>query len=334
MRPYPTLALRAMFVSSLILVSSAQAQQAQIGFGVNSVGTLFRFDVNAPSAVTTIGPLGFVPKGIDFRPGTNSLYAIDIGPNTTQLYTIDINTGSPTAVGAGFNSSGPGYDLTGNQTFGFDFNPKTLQGDNSMRIRLVSTSNANLRLNSSTGQIATIDTNLAFANGNSPFVDGSAYINNIPQTPQAGGTTSLYNLDVRNNSLLLQNPPNAGTVSIVGPFGVTINNTERNTHFDIFTPLDNNDPTIGGDFAYAVLKRPDAPINGPFGSYLLYNVDLSSGQILNGALVGPAATPFDFVGGFAVSPIPEPGSMVFIGMTAVTLVGWQMRRRQVKVDQQ
>ena len=105
-------------------------------FGVNSAGTLFRFNVNSPSTVTTIGAVGFVPEGIDFRPSSNTLYAIDIGPNTSQLYTININNGMPTAVGANFASSGAGYNLTGNQTFGFDFNPTTLQGDGSMRMNV------------------------------------------------------------------------------------------------------------------------------------------------------------------------------------------------------
>src|SRR5687768_7433487 len=87
---------------------------AQVGYGVNGGGQLFKFFVNgvAPAPVTNIGaPLSFVPEGIDFRPSSQTLFAIDVGPNTTQLYTIDIDTGIPTAVGAGFNSTGAGYDL-------------------------------------------------------------------------------------------------------------------------------------------------------------------------------------------------------------------------------
>jgi hypothetical protein len=302
----------------------ASTAHAQLGFGVNSAGTLFRFDVDSPSVVTELGSVGFVPEGIDFRPGTGTLYAIDIGPNTTQLYTINVNNGLATAVGAGFASSGANYDLRGNQNFGFDFNPKTLQADNSMRIRLVSSGRQNLRLNSSTGLIAGVDTNLSFANGNSPFVEAAAYINNLPQQ---GGTTALYDLDQRNNALLLQSPPNAGTVSTVGPFGVTISETLRNMSFDIFTPLGDADLTTGGDFGFAVIQRPEVPINGPLGAYLLYDVNLNTGAITNGALVGPANAPYDFDGGFAVAPIPEPGSVVFCGVAAMAVVGWQLRRR-------
>lgn len=301
---------------------------AQIGYGVNAASTLFSFDTDIPSVVTTIGPVGFLPEGIDFQPGTATLYAIDIGPNTTQLYTIDIATGAATPVGAGFNSSGSvngvPYNLTANQTYGFDFNPKTVQGDTSMRIRLVGTSGVNLRLDSLSGQIAAVDTSLLISpSGASPFVDAAAYINNIPA---ASGTTALYDMDSRNDKLYLQNPPNAGTLTEVGPFGVTID-ANANIGFDIYTTPGDADPTIGGDFGFAVLTRPDAPINGPLGAYLLYDVNLATGGLTNGALVGPAATPFDFVGGFSVLPveIPEPASIALFACAPVVLGGFRRR---------
>ncbi len=296
---------------------------AQIAYGVNAAGTLFTFDTDAPANVTTIGPVTsgggtIIPEAIDFRPGTSTLYAIDVGANTTQLYTINIGTGAATPVGAGFPSSGAGYSLSPNDSIGFDFNPTTLQGDGSMRIRLVATNNTNLRLNSSTGLISNTDTALAFGSGASPFVDGAAYINNV-----VGSTsTTLYDMDSRNDDLLIQNPPNAGTVTTVGPFGVTID-ASRGIGFDIFTTLGSTDNTIGGDFGFAVLKRPDAPINGPLGAYLLYDVNLATGQLTNGALVGPAATPFDFEGGFAVLPVPEPATVL---LALVGAAGLWVRR--------
>lgn len=294
--------------------------QAQTGFGVNANGSLFRFDVTAPGSIptTTIGNVGFTPEGIDFRPGTNALYAIDIGPATTQLYTININNAAATPVGAGFNSTGAGYDLTVNQTFGFDFNPSTLQADNSMRIRLVSTATENLRLNSSTGLVAASDTDLLIQPGGaSPFVDGIAYRNNVPNMGTIA--TELYDMDSRNDSLYTQNPPNNGQLNLVGPFGVTID-ANAGIGFDIYTVPGDIDPTIGGDSGYAVLKRPDAPIGGPLGAYLLYNVNLATGAISNGKLVGPVGTPADFTGGFAMAclPIPEPASLalLMIGLAA------------------
>lgn len=308
----------------LAVVAIQDIANAQIGYGVNGAGQLFRFDVNGspPAYVTNIGaPLPFVPEGIDFRPSSSTLYAIDVGANTVQLYTIDINTGAPTAVGAGFNSTGPGYDLTTSSNFGFDFNPKTLQGDGSMRIRLVNTSNQNLRLNSSTGLVANVDMPLVIPPAQSPFVDAVAYINNKAEVP--GGATTLFDMDSRNDSLYTQSPPNDGTLNLVGAFGVGVDAITR-IHFDIFTDPASVDPTIGGDFGYAVLKRPDTPpAPGLTGSYLLYNVNLATGQTLMGRLVGDAiTTPANFDGGFAVLPIPEPTSaMLFVvGAILATMI--------------
>lgn len=310
-----SVALRVVFCLVVAASLSARSSYGQTAYGVNFSGTLFRFNVNDPGTVTPIGPVGFVPEGIDFRPGTNTLYAIDIGPNVTQLYTLNINTGAPTSVGAGFASAGVNYDLTGNQQFGFDFNPKTLQPDDSMRIRLVSTNNTNLRLNSSTGQISNVDGNLAFGNGSSPFVDAAAYINNIPQ---AGGTTALYDLDSRNDALLLQNPPNAGTVSQVGPFGF---DAFSGMGFDIYTTPGDSDPTIGGDTGYAVVQP--VPANDGLATYFLYDVNLATGALSNPMTVGSVMAPFDFVGGFAV--VPEPSSVCLL---IAALVAWNFGRRK------
>lgn len=240
---------------------------------------------------------------------------MDVGPVTTQLYTVNIATGASTPVGSGFPTVGGGYDLSGSfapQTFGFDFNPTTLQVNNSMRIRLISSGGSNLRLNSSTGVIAVTDTALSRLS-----VDAAAYRNNIAT---AGGSTTLFDLDFGTDELTIQNPPNAGTLTTVGIFGVSIN-AESNTSFDILT-----DPSTLVDTGYAVFKRPDAPLGGPLGSYLLYTVNLGTGQTTGGALVGPVATPYDFTGGFAIQPVPEVGTLT----GAFCLVGavvWQFRRR-------
>jgi hypothetical protein len=302
-------------VAALLLV--AGYCHAQIGYGVNGTGALFRFHVNSPTAVTTIGNVGFVPEGIDFRPSSNTLYAIDVGPTTTQLYTININNGVATPVGAGFATNGPGYTLGGNQTYGFDFNPTTLQGDGSMRIRFVSSGGVNMRLNSGTGGIAVVDGPLLIGT-NSPFVDAVAYTNNVAN---AGGTTTLYDMDSRNDSLYIQNPPNNGTLTLVGAFGASIDG-DAPVHFDILTP-----PGTTNNLGYAVYRRPNAPIGGPLNSYLLYDVNLANGATVLGRLVGPAATPFSFEGGLAVLAVPEPGSLLLLAMgLGAAASGWRRRR--------
>ena len=323
---------------------AGQAAAQGLGYGVNGSGQLFKFDLSTPNAaVTNIGaPLSFVPEGIDFRPAAvapfavRALYAIDVGAVNTQLYTIDITTGIPTAVGPGFPSVVAGsYNLATGGPFGFDFNPTTLQGDNSMRIRLIGANGGvNLRLNSDTGLVAVVDTPLLYANQNSPFADAAAYINSNKAVAAAGGTTVLFDMDSRSDQLSTQNPPNAGTLNPVGIFGVGVD-AVAGIHFDVLTDLGDVDPTIGGDRAYAVLQRPGVPADPgnvvPIGAdltYLLYNVNLTTGETTGGALVGinggnPAA---DFGGGFAVTYIPEPATMV-VALTAVLGLAGAARRR-------
>lgn len=295
-------------------VASAQV----VGYGATANGTLFTFDPAAPAGAVTVGNMGIVPEALDFRPGTTQLYAIDVGPVTTQLYTVDRTTAAVTPVGAGFPTTVAGsYDLSGNNQFGFDFNPRTLQGDGSVRIRLVSNnSRANLRLNSNTGAVANVDTQLAFAppNTDAPFVDASAYINSAQSTLPSAGVTTLYAMDMRNDELQTQNPPNAGTLNPVGPFGFGIDGNPG-AAFDIVStnPLDD---TIGDELAFAAFQRSATA----GGAYLLYDVNLATGATTNGRLVGGG---LDFTGGMAML-VPEPGAFVALGLGATAL----LRRRR------
>jgi len=333
-----------LFTALATVCVAGQAAAQGVGYGVNFNGQLFRFDLlNPNAAVTNIGaPLGFVPEGIDFRPAAvapfavRELYAIDVGQVTTQLYKVNIATGAPSPVGAGFPSVVAGsYNLVNGGPFGFDFNPTTVQPDNSMRIRLIGANGgANLRLNSDTGVVAVVDTALLYAGGSSPFADAAAYINSNKAVTSAGGTTILFDMDSRSDQLSTQNPPNNGTLNPVGIFGAGVNALAP-IHFDVLTDLGDVDPTIGGDHAYAVFQRPDVPVEGeatvaPIGAdfpFLLYNVNLSIGATTGGALVGigggnPAA---DFSGGFAVTYIPEPTTMA-IGLAVIGLAGCVRRR--------
>jgi hypothetical protein len=297
----------------------ASAAQAQTGYGVTSGRTLFRFDVNSTSMTpTTVTTLPFLPEGIDFRPGTNILYALDVEADTSQLYTINVLTGDVIPVGDGFPSEVTGqpagnYSLLG-ATIGFDFNPRTLQADGSVRIRVVASNGTNLRLNSDTGEVAAVDTALHYPNADpnaaaTPMVDAAAYTNSARSTPMAAGTTTLYVMDFGTDDLATQNPPNAGQLNTVGPFGASVN-ADSGIGFDIVTDPASTDDGIGGDRGYAVLRRPDAP-TGNEGAYLLYDVNLSTGQLTGGRLVGPGSG-MDFGGGFAVlgSLVAEGGLII------------------------
>jgi hypothetical protein len=315
--------LAPLFVVAALVMGAADVH-AQTAYGVTANGSLFRFDVNSPGTITTIGSLGIVTDAIDFRPGTGTLYGIDVGPTTTQLYTINPNTAAVTPVGPGFPSAVTGagaYNLA-DQTIGFDFNPRTLQADGSIRIRVVASRGVNLRLNSDTGLVAAVDTPLAYVTPIVPGVDAVAYTNSGAST--IGGLTTLFGVDANTDSLVRQGgvdgtpSPNGGLLTSIGPLGATVNSIP-NVGFDILSTGSND--SNADELAFAVFARPDAPIGDP-GKFLLYDVNLGTGQALNGRLVGAGV---DFTGGFAV--IPEPSSVILMVCAIGSLIFCRIRVR-------
>ena len=100
-------------------------------------------------------------------------------------------------------------------------------------------------------------------------VNGAAYTNNF-----AGATTTaLYDIDMMGNRLFLQNPPNDGVLSPVGPLGITITNNRGG--FD-----------IGGmsNTGYALLTTA-------MGTWV-YNINLSTGAATQYAQFIGATTGF------------------------------------------
>ena len=139
---------------------------------------------------------------IDFRPATGQLYGIG---SSSRIYVIDPKTGNARAIGASAFTPALSGDVAG-----FDFNPTV------DRIRLVTSGNQNLRLNPETGTVAATDQNL---NGvSNPKITSVAYTQN-----RAGAfSTILFDIDVTNNKLQKQDPPNDGKLVEVGNLGVDV----------------------------------------------------------------------------------------------------------------
>lgn len=138
--------------------------------------------------------------GIDFRPLNGQLYAMG---SSSRLYTINLGNAAATVVGVQLPTLLQGTD------FGFDFNPTV------DRIRVVSNTGQNLRLNPIDGTISATDGSL---NPGTPTIGAAAYTNSF-----AGATTtSLFVIDHNTDKLYLQNPPNAGTLVEHGPLGINI----------------------------------------------------------------------------------------------------------------
>ena len=218
------------------------------------------------NAVVVVGLVGGDPLlGIDYRPATGQLYGISSG---NRLYLINPATGVAVQVG----TTNTSFTLSGTD-FGFDFNPTV------DRIRVVSDADQNIRLNPGTGAIAATDTTLAYSAtdvnvGANPNISGIAYTNNF-----AGATTTvLYGIDRDLDILVLQNPPNGGTLNTVGSLGV---NPIADAAFDI----------APSGIAYAGLVDPGNltqlyTINLTTGAATLVGV-LGSGSAIRGLTVVP-----------------------------------------------
>jgi hypothetical protein len=151
--------------------------------------------------------------GIDLRPSTGQLYALG---STSRLYTINPATGAATQVG-----SAGAFTLSGT-FFGFDFNPSV------DRIRVVSDTGQNIRLNPNDGTLTATDTTLTYAAGDpnfgtSPSDVGAAYVNNTAGAP----STTLFGIDSGLDVLVRQGSvdgtpvsPNTGQLFTVGSLGV------------------------------------------------------------------------------------------------------------------
>lgn len=200
--------------------------------------------------------------GIDYRPANGKLYGLT---SADKLYTINVSTGQATFVSELNDGMGNAVEFGGGVRSGLDFNPAV------DRLRLTGTNDQNYRVNVDTGATL-IDGLLAYAKGDrnegkNPSVTGSAYTNSfkgaMPPTPPAMPTlsTTLYGIDYRLDVLVIQNPPNDGTLNTVGSLKADFG---REVGFDIVA-----EGSKGGTYnntAYAVTNSR------------LYKIDLEDGE--------------------------------------------------------
>jgi len=197
-------------------------------------------NVASVTSQTTITGLqtGETILGIDFRPATGVLYGIG---SSSRMYVINTQTGVARAIGT--TAFTPAISGT---AIGLDFNPTV------DRLRLVTSTGQNLRLNPETGGVAATD---GVLNGvTNPNVTAAAYTMN-----RAGAaTTVLFVIDVATDKLYKQDPPNDGKLVEVGGLGFDV---EQAGDFDI---------SPDGSNALAALKTG--------GKTNLYRIDLTTGK--------------------------------------------------------
>lgn len=225
-------------------------------FALTTTNRLVSFRRAAPAVLSAQAISGLQAGenivGIDIRPGgatPGRLYALG---STGRLYTINTSTGAATLATTlaadPADSTSPFAALDGT-AFGIDFNPVP------DRLRVVSNTGQNLRINVDTGATIT-DTTLTLAGATATGVTAAAYTNAFA----AACRTTLYYLDTTTDRLLTAADPNSGVVSVVGNLGVdggAVNAFDVDTNF------------AGANSAFAVLTVAGAPA--------LHAVDLTTG---------------------------------------------------------
>ncbi|MCA8968825.1 MAG: DUF4394 domain-containing protein [Planctomycetes bacterium] len=189
--------------------------------------------------------------GIDFRPASVAnqpvLYALG---SSHRIYRIDVTNGVATAA---ISALSPALNGT---SFGFDFNPTV------DRIRITSNADQDLRAHPDTGAVVAVDGTLAYAAsdakfGLNPNIVASAYTNSRANAT----TTVLYGIDSNFDTLVRQDPPNAGVLNTVGSLGI---NVGENVAFDVAGT---------DDKGYLVVTSPGQNVS----SSALFEVDLTNG---------------------------------------------------------
>jgi 3D (Asp-Asp-Asp) domain-containing protein len=187
------------------------APAAPVAFASTATNQLVRFSPLAPDSVTGIGPIaplqaGEFVRGLDFRPATGDLYALG---SSGRVYRINPQTGAvlqstllAAPVGTVTGCSGGFMGLNG-ALFGVDFNPVP------DRLRVVSDAEQNLRINVDDGTTCSDG-----AINPAATLIASAYTNNFA----GADATTLYGIDTGTSPdrLVIQNPPNSGTITAVG----------------------------------------------------------------------------------------------------------------------
>ena len=180
----------------------------QIVFALSANNELIKLNAKTPGTnISKTAVTGIVSGekliSIDFRPATGELYALS---NASKLYIVNTTTTAARVVGSA--AFAPAISGT---IAAIDFNPTV------DRVRLVTNSGQNLRLNPETGTVAATDANL---NGPaSPMVTAIAYTN----SKAGAATTTLFNIDAVAGKLYKQEPPNNGTLVEIGSLGATSN---------------------------------------------------------------------------------------------------------------
>jgi len=242
-------AIVAATVAMPVLAMSMTAAGAHDMVAIDEAGNMVRFSDKNPNAIETVAIWGTSARlvGIDVRPSDGQLYGIGADGS---IYRIHSGDGKVTPMGRMSIGNVGSIAMV-------DFNPVA------DRLRVVTADGRSLRVNVETGETIE-DGRLSYVTAKNFTVSAGGYTNSL----KGATTTQLYQIDTGNLALLLQDPPNAGTLNQVNAIAMT-SGTKDMKGGDIIT-----DPR-GVSLAYVVRGSR------------LYSVAIPSGQISLLGQIGP-----------------------------------------------
>lgn len=188
--------------------------------GLTSDQRLICFFENSPERTFKLGTVsGLIGGdtalvGIDYRVQDGQLYGVG---NAGGVYMLNTGNAAATLVNR------LTVALTGT-SFAVDFNPAA------DRLRIIGDDGQNLRHNVNVGGVTLVDGALNYTAGTpAAGVTGAAYTNNDLDPLTA---TTLYNIDSTLDQVVLQSPPNNGSLAATGKLTV---DTTSSVGFDIFS---------------------------------------------------------------------------------------------------
>jgi hypothetical protein len=184
--------------------------------GLSGGTTLVAFSLERPDRARSLGAVQGLQGdtrlvGIDYRPANDRLYGVG---DQGGVYVVDVPSQrllwkkAPTATLANRLS----VPLQGT-AFGVDFNPAA------DRLRIISDTGQSLRHNVEPGGTTLVDGTLAYAPATTPAtgVTAAAYTNS---DTDAATATTLFDVDVTLDQVVVQSPANAGSLAPTGKLGV------------------------------------------------------------------------------------------------------------------
>ena len=244
---------------------TAGADTVLTAFGLTADQRLVRFRTDNPSRLRIVGSVFGLKApdtalvGIDFRVQDKKLYGVGNGGG---IYTINRNTAQATLAPAPVSRLTVSLD---GDFFGVDFNPAA------NALRIVSNTGQNLRhpfAGPTAGQTQT-DGPLNYpvpagTTAPDPVITGAAYTNNDIH-PNTG--TTLFGIDTSLNQVVIQSPPNAGSLVATGQLTI---DPDTQLGFDIYSSRRTFGSLTGSNLGFASIMAG--------GGTGLYRINLLTGR--------------------------------------------------------